>query len=259
MSSYNWNCPYCNHNCVIGSDSEQVDKNVMDINNPMGPVRLTTHFVVCSNEACRKFTLDTTLRQMGRQTSSHGTKYFESDTGVTKTWRLMPPSMAKPFPSFIPQPILEDYTEACLIKELSPKASATLSRRCLQGILRDFWKVTPGNLAGEIKQIKKKVDPIIWDAIDSVRKVGNIGAHMEADINLIVEVDPNEAQALIGLIEMLLDEWYISREERIKKLEGVKAIAVAKEDAKKPGKEELHEEEAEGSSSSEASESGSEK
>jgi hypothetical protein len=32
------------------------------------------------------------------------------------------------------------------------------------------------------------------DAIDHVRKIGNIGAHMEADINVIVEVEPKEAQ-----------------------------------------------------------------
>ena len=41
------------------------------------------------------------------------------------------------------------------------------------------------------------------DAIDAVRKIGNIGAHMERDINLIVDIDPNEAAILIGLIELL--------------------------------------------------------
>jgi Domain of unknown function (DUF4145) len=30
--------------------------------------------------------------------------------------------------------------------------------------------------------LEEKVDPQTWDAIDSVRKIGNIGAHMEADI-----------------------------------------------------------------------------
>ena len=37
----------------------------------------------------------------------------------------------------------------------------------------------------------------------AVRKVGNIGAHMEKDINVIVDVDPDEAQHLIGLITFL--------------------------------------------------------
>gem|GEM_PF-3019389 len=111
-------------------------------------------------------------------------------------WRLIPPSNAKVFPDYIPKPLIDDYTEACLIKDASPKASATLSRRCLQGIIRDFWEVKPARLVDEIEAIKDKTDHLTWEAIDTVRKVGNIGAHMEKDINLIVEVDPvhNEHQ-----------------------------------------------------------------
>jgi hypothetical protein len=55
------------------------------------------------------------------------------------------------------------------------------------------------------------------DAIDGLRKVGNIGAHMEKDINVLVDVDPNEAQALIELIESLFDEWYVARDKRQKR------------------------------------------
>ena len=65
---------------------------------------------------------------------------------LVKRWRLIPESDAKVFPDYIPQQIREDYVEASKIKELSPKASATLSRRCLQGMIRDFWG-TPDGLA----------------------------------------------------------------------------------------------------------------
>ena len=37
---------------------------------------------------------------------------------------------------------------------------------------------------------------------------------MEKDINLIVDIDPNEAQKLIKLIEHLLEQWYINRHEQ---------------------------------------------
>ena len=70
------------------------------------------------------------------------------------------------------------------------------------------------------------------DAIDAVRKVGNIGAHMEKDINLIVDVDPNEAQALIELIEMLFQEWYVARQTRNERLAKVTAIAQEKGNVK---------------------------
>jgi len=63
--------------------------------------------------------------------------------------------------------------------------------------------------------------------------VGNIGAHMEEDINLIVDVDPNEAELLIGLIETLIRDWYVSREERKARLLQIKQVADQKDQAKK--------------------------
>jgi hypothetical protein len=146
-------------------------------------------------------------------------------------WALIPPSAAKHFPEYVPQVIRDDYQEACLIRDLSPKASATLSRRCLQGILRDFWKVKPGRLIDEIEEVKDKIDPETWGAIEAVRKLGNIGAHMEKDIDVIVDVDPEEAGLLIGLVETLLKEWYVAREDRRVRMAAVIAAAEAK---KKP-------------------------
>src|SRR5262249_44337083 len=66
------------------------------------------------------------------------------------------------------------------------------------------------------------------EAIDHVRSIGNIGAHMEKDVNLIVDIDPGEAQALIELIEMLLVEWYVARKLREDRLAKVAAIGKQK-------------------------------
>ena len=104
-------------------------------------------------------------------------------------------------------------------------------------MIRDFCKIAKGTLDAEIKALKAVVDEgkapagvtiETVDAIDHVRSVGNIGAHMEKDINLIVEVDPGEAQALIGLIEMLFSEWYVAKHERQQKLARIAAIAAEK-------------------------------
>ncbi|UOV00141.1 DUF4145 domain-containing protein [Chryseobacterium daecheongense] len=116
---------------------------------------------------------------------------------------------------------------------LSPKASATLSRRCLQGIIRDFWGISKSRLIDEINAIEEKVDPLTWKSIDAVRKVGNIGAHMEKDINLIIDVEPNEAKLLLELIELLFEEWYVHRYEREQKLKEIVELAKSKEDLKK--------------------------
>jgi hypothetical protein len=128
---------------------------------------------------------------------------------------------------------VSDYTEACLIVEKSPKASATLARRCLQGMIRDFHQVKKDKLVEEIKAIQDRIDPLTWEAIDAVRSIGNIGAHMEKDINLIVDVDEGEAKELIRLIELLIDDWYITRHNRQLQLESIKKIKATKDAAKK--------------------------
>jgi hypothetical protein len=55
---------------------------------------------------------------------------------------------------------------------------------------------------------------------------------MEANINEIVDVDPNEAQALIELIEMLFTDWYVARHQRQERLKKVTDIAAGKKKAK---------------------------
>jgi hypothetical protein len=81
-------------------------------------------------------------------------------------------------------------------------------------MIRDFWSIKKGRLIDEIKDLETKVDSVTWEAIDSVRQVGNVRAHMEQDVNLIIDVEPEEAELLIWLIETLFEEWYIARNEK---------------------------------------------
>jgi hypothetical protein len=98
---------------------------------------------------------------------------------------LLPPSSAKPQPDCIPKPIRDDYYEACAIRDLSPKASATTIRRCLQGMIRDFCGISKKRLIDEINELRTYiqngkapagVQPDTIVAIDQVRELGNIGA-----------------------------------------------------------------------------------
>jgi hypothetical protein len=95
-------------------------------------------------------------------------------------------------------------------------------------MIRDFWAISKSRLKDEIDALEDKLDPLTWKAIDSVRKIGNIGAHMEKDINVIVDVEPNEAQKLIELIETLVEDWYVVRHQREERLRQIAAIADAK-------------------------------
>ena len=73
-------------------------------------------------------------------------------------------------------------------------------------MIRDFCKIAKKQLFDEIDELKalsdagnapKGVASETIDAMHHVRSIGNIGAHMEKDINVIVDVDAGEAQALI--------------------------------------------------------------
>jgi hypothetical protein len=103
--------------------------------------------------------------------------------------------------------------------DLSPKVAAALSRRCLSEMLRDYWKVQHGSLNEEFRQIKGSVDPLTWEAIEAVRKIGSIGSRMEGRGAEILDTDPGEAALLITLIETLIQDWYVFREARLKRLE----------------------------------------
>lgn len=143
-----------------------------------------------------------------------------------------PSSYAKQFPDYIPDQIREDYEEAYKILNLSPKSSATLSRRCIQGMIRNVFNFSKNTLFQEIQDIEDKIDPDIYSAIDSVRKVGNIGAHMEKDINTIIPIEPNEAELLLKLVELLLNDWYIVPYKRKSQLNNVVKLAEKKQNLK---------------------------
>ena len=158
-------------------------------------------------------------------------------TGASKNFAdlnvpIYPNSLAKHFPEYIPKSIRQDYEEAYSILNLSPKASATLSRRCLQGMIRDFYKITKSRLFDEINELQNIVPASQREAINAVRSIGNIGAHMEKDVNVIIDVDPDESEKLLKLIELLIDKWYIARHDEEELLKDITQIAEDKKSKK---------------------------
>ena len=155
------------------------------------------------------------------------------NAGTGEQVDILPQVTMKHCPEYIPEPIRRDYEEASLILERSPKAAATLLRRCLQGMIHDFWEIKEKNLNAEITRLKGKVSPTLWQAMDSLRKIGNIGAHMESDVNLIIDIEPDEAKKLLRLIEMLFEKWYVERHKEEVLLGEIVGIAEDKEKQRK--------------------------
>lgn len=222
-----WTCPYCGQIATSNAVLNGLSNLDFQQKTKYGAVRIVTHIQLCPNEECSEIVIGASLSKLEFVAGLwKATKPMEG-------WKLRPAAAVKIFPDYIPRAILDDYKEAALIRNLSPKASATLSRRCLQGMIRNFWNVKPGRLIDEINAIKDEIDPATWQAIDAIRSIGNIGAHMEKDINLLVDVDPDEADLLIQLIEILINDWYVVREKRRVMTEGIVSLAAEKQAERK--------------------------
>jgi hypothetical protein len=130
-------------------------------------------------------------------------------------WRQVHPigSNRGPVPPEVPEPIAADYVEACLVLPLSAKASAALSRRCLQAMLNaNGYK--SNNLAEQVDRLlKAKVLPsYVHRTVDVIRNFGNFSAHPINDITSlqVIDVDPQEAEWCLGILEDLFDHFYVA-------------------------------------------------
>jgi len=116
-----------------------------------------------------------------------------------------------PPPSQVPKEIAQDYDEACLVLPFSPKASAALSRRCLQAILRDAGKTKKKDLADQIEEILPTLPSALQKSLDAVRNIGNFATHpmKSKSTGEIVEVETGEAEWNLEVIEALFDLYYV--------------------------------------------------
>ena len=111
----------------------------------------------------------------------------------------------------VPSQYASDYREACLVFDDSAKASAALSRRCLQGLLREEAKVKHRNLSAEIEEVMTGLPSHLGDAVDGVRNIGNFAAHpmMSTNTGEVVDVEPGEAEWLLDTLEGLFDFYFV--------------------------------------------------
>lgn len=123
---------------------------------------------------------------------------------------LRPRSASRPPPpASVPELYANDYREACLVLGDSPKASAALSRRCLQAIIRDELHIKKGNLSDEIDEVltSGKLPSYVAKAVDAIRIVGNFSAHPTKSTNTgeIIDVEVGEAEWCLDVLESIFD------------------------------------------------------
>jgi len=133
--------------------------------------------------------------------------------GETNRWSIYPRLASRPpAPTEVPQEIAEDFNEASQVLSISPKASAALSRRCLQGVLRQQG-YTQKDLAPAIQAAldSKTLPAAHAENLDAIRNIGNFAAHPMKDqqTDAIVPVEPHEAEWNLEVLEGLFDHFYV--------------------------------------------------
>lgn len=121
-------------------------------------------------------------------------------------------------PSEVPSHIAEDYREAASVLSLSPKASAALSRRCLQTVLRENGHAQR-DLVKQIDSAIPTLPSYIASNVDAIRNVGNFAAHPQKSTvtGEVLDVEPGEAEWNLDVLDALFDFYYVQPAEAVKK------------------------------------------
>lgn len=167
--------------------------------------------------SCQKLILSLVHWQVGiLQVSASGGRTIHQEEKSTKvSSNLIRPKSSNrpPCPKEVPSEFTSDYTEACLVIDNSPKASAALSRRCLQNIIHEQLGIKKRDLDKEIQEvINNKLFPSdILESIDAVRNIGNFASHpiKSTSSGEIVSVEPNEAEWNLDVLEMIFDFLFV--------------------------------------------------
>jgi len=132
---------------------------------------------------------------------------------TTLSFTAYPRSRCRPIAPEVPDPYRQDFSEACIVLADSAKASAALSRRCLQAILKDKLGATKKNLYDQIEEViaTGKLPTHIEEGLHNVRNIGNFAAHpmKSTTTGIIVDVEPGEAEWNLEAVEMLFDFCFV--------------------------------------------------
>lgn len=185
-------CPHCLENFF----EEWEDFNPHTLTDKDGQWQLR----YCTCPSCKKIIIS-----LGKYSNQYGCYIFNL---------VRPKAISRaPLPSEVPPEFAEDHKEACLVFADSPKASAALSRRCLQNLLREKANTTKKDLAEQIQEVldSKTLPSYLAKSLDAVRNTGNFATHPNKSKSTgeIVEVEPGEAEWNLDVLEGLFDFYFV--------------------------------------------------
>lgn len=210
--SLSLNCPHCQVYSVMRFDStvkrfEIDDKYGISFRDNQDLL----FDLICSCPSCN----ETVFVQAKAHANPYPKAGYEEldDSSGAEVEAVYPYRKSVAVPPEVPEKYAGDFREAVLVLDLSPTASAALSRRILQNILRDEFCIQHRNLADEIDAFiaQPGIPSYLTSAVDAIRNIGNLAAHPLKNTNTgeVVSVEPGEAEWLIEVLSSLFDFKFI--------------------------------------------------
>lgn len=127
---------------------------------------------------------------------------------------IVPKGITRPNPNVhVPKEYADDYIQASLVLADSPMASAALSRRCLQHLIRNVARIKEKDLATEIQKLidSKTLPSHLIESVDAIRNIGNFAAHpiKSTSTGEIIEVEAGEAEWNLDVLDDLFDFYFV--------------------------------------------------
>lgn len=191
-------CPHCTVVIHPGFAHESIAQNGVISTEAKVGYRFQAATMTCP--ACRKAII-------------HLHKIKDMERFPSEILMVYPKKASRPdAPGEVPPDLAEDFNEACKVIADSPKASAALSRRCVQALLRQQG-YTQHDLAKAINAVlaAKVLPSSLAENLDAIRNIGNFAAHPIKDTNSgeIVPVEDHEAEWNLDVLEGLFDFFYV--------------------------------------------------
>jgi hypothetical protein len=200
-------CPHCQVAIHKGLKSTAIaDEPSVRVPNPPHTV-LAPHIVwTAAHQRCPEchggiiFLIKNVVQEVGVQ-------------GRSEEIAVYPRPRARHVPAEVPDPYRQEFLESSLVLGDSEKASAALSRRCLQTLLRDKAAVTPSDLSSEIDEFIStgRAPSDVEEGLHAVRNIGNFAAHpiKSKSTGTILDVESGEAEWNLDVLERLFDYFFV--------------------------------------------------
>lgn len=134
-------------------------------------------------------------------------------------------SVGRTLDQYVPPKYAQLFRESEEVNNVSPRASATLSRYLLQMLLHEELHIHKRNLEDEIKELENgsNIPTKLVTMLQVMRRVANFGAHPKKSTNSneIVEVESGESAVMLNLLEEVFDYIFVKPKQQELFLKGI--------------------------------------